>query len=71
MTLYNNLGGEQGIGQIVDDFYKLIMADNTLNHFFAHTDMQKQRRLQISFFSKIFEGQTNTQVARWRKHTRV
>ncbi|MGJ5672445.1 MAG: group I truncated hemoglobin [Nostochopsis sp.] len=56
MTLYNNLGGEQGIGQIVDDFYKLIMADNTLNHFFAHTDMQKQRRLQISFFSKIFEG---------------
>ncbi len=56
MTLYNNLGGEQGIGQIVDDFYKRVMADNTLNQFFAHTDMEKQRRLQIAFFSKIFEG---------------
>jgi hemoglobin len=56
MTLYNNLGGEQGIGQIVDDFHKRILADNTLKGYFAKTDMAKQRAHQVAFFSKIFEG---------------
>ncbi len=55
-TLFDKLGGKQGIEQIVDEFYKRIMADNTLNHFFAKTDMDKQRRQQIAFFAQIFDG---------------
>lgn len=55
-TLFDKLGGQQGLEQIVDEFYKRVMADNTLNHFFAHTDMDKQRHQQITFFSQIFEG---------------
>jgi hemoglobin len=56
MTLFSNLGGEQGIGQIVDEFHKRILADGTLKPFFATTDMAKQRSHQVAFFSKIFEG---------------
>ncbi len=55
-TLFDKLGGQQGIDQIVDDFYKRIMADSTLNHFFANTDMDKQRRHQAALFSQIFDG---------------
>ena len=55
-TLFDQLGGQQGIEQIVDDFYKRIMADNTLNHFFANTDMDKQRRHQAALFSQMFDG---------------
>ncbi|MBW4631049.1 MAG: group 1 truncated hemoglobin [Iphinoe sp. HA4291-MV1] len=55
-TLFDRLGGHQGLEQIVDDFYKSIMADNTLNHFFAHTDIDKQRQKQVAFFAKIFDG---------------
>ena len=55
-TLFNKLGGQQGLEQIVDEFYKRILADNTLNHYFAHTDMVKQRHQQVAFFAKIFEG---------------
>lgn len=55
-TLFDKLGGQQGIDQLVDDFYKRVMADSTLNHFFAQTDMDKQRRHQAAFFSLIFDG---------------
>ena len=50
-TLYDKLGGQQAIEQVVDDFYKLVLADDSVNHFFAHTDMEKQRRHQTAFIS--------------------
>jgi hemoglobin len=50
-TLYEKLGGEQAVEQIVNDFYERVLADNTVNHFFTHTDMEKQRRHQTAFIS--------------------
>uniref|UniRef100_UPI001CCFBF7F group I truncated hemoglobin n=1 Tax=Oscillatoria salina TaxID=331517 RepID=UPI001CCFBF7F len=35
---------------------KLVMADDTVNHFFAHTDMEKQRRHQTAFISYALGG---------------
>lgn len=55
-TLFDKLGGQQGLEQVVDEFYKRIMADNTLNQFFAHTNIDKQRQKQVAFFAKIFDG---------------
>ncbi|WP_460200288.1 group I truncated hemoglobin [Scytonema sp. NUACC21] len=55
-TLFEKLGGQQGVEQIVDEFYKRVMGDATLNHFFAHTDMQKQYRHQAALFSQLFDG---------------
>jgi hemoglobin len=55
-TLYDKLGGQQAIEQVVDDFYKLVLADDSVNHFFAHTDMEKQRRHQTAFISYALGG---------------
>ncbi len=37
-TLYEKLGGEQAIKQVFYDFYTRVLADDTVNFFFAHTD---------------------------------
>lgn len=55
-TLYEKLGGQPAIEQVVDDFYQRVLADNTINQFFAHTDMEKQRRHQTAFISYALGG---------------
>ncbi|MEQ9356722.1 MAG: group 1 truncated hemoglobin [Coleofasciculus chthonoplastes F3-SA18-01] len=56
ITLYKKLGGQPVVAQIVDDFYKRVLADDTVNHFFANTDMEKQRRHQTAFVSHALGG---------------
>ncbi len=56
LTLYEKLGGQPVVAQIVDDFYKRVLADDTVNHFFANTDMEKQRRHQTAFVSHALGG---------------
>ncbi len=55
-NLYEELGGQQAIERVVDDFYKRVLADDTVNHFFAHTDMEKQRHHQSAFISYALGG---------------
>ncbi|MBU5445103.1 group 1 truncated hemoglobin [Paenibacillus sp. MSJ-34] len=55
-TLYEQLGGEETIGKVVDYFYELVLADDTVNHFFANTDMEKQRLHQTKFISFALGG---------------
>lgn len=55
-TLYDKLGGREAIDAMVDEFYKRILADDTINHFFADTDMEKQRRHQAAFISFAVGG---------------
>lgn len=50
-SLYERLGGQEAIKQVVDVFYNRILADETVSHFFDHTDMEKQRRHQTLFIS--------------------
>ena len=57
-SLYEKLGGQPAVERIVNDFYKLVLADDTVNEFFAHTDMEKQRRHQTAFISYAL-GATN------------
>ncbi|USG66172.1 group 1 truncated hemoglobin [Brevibacillus ruminantium] len=54
--LYEKLGGEEAIAKVVDYFYDLVLADETVNHFFAHTDMAKQRQHQTKFISYALGG---------------
>lgn len=56
LTLYEQLGGEEYIQKIVDDFYKYVLADDSINQFFANTDMDKQRRHQTAFISYALGG---------------
>ncbi|MEM1505786.1 group 1 truncated hemoglobin [Domibacillus sp. 8LH] len=56
-TLYEKVGGEEAIAKVVDYFYsELVLKDDTVNHFFEHTDMEKQRRHQTKFISFALGG---------------
>ncbi|WP_210366926.1 group 1 truncated hemoglobin [Bacillus sp. REN3] len=55
-TLYERLGGQEGISKVVDVFYDYVLADETVNHFFVNTDMTKQRQHQSLFISWAVGG---------------
>ncbi len=55
-SLYDKMGGESAIKEMVDDFYRDVLADDTVSHFFTHTDMEKQRRHQTAFISYALGG---------------
>lgn len=55
-TFYSKYGGEETISKVVDYFYDLVLADDTVNHFFADTDMEKQRKHQTKFISYALGG---------------
>ncbi|WP_053363661.1 group 1 truncated hemoglobin [Bacillus sp. FJAT-27251] len=56
-SLYEKLGGEEAIGKVVDYFYnELVLKDESVNHYFEHTDMDKQRRHQTKFISFALGG---------------
>ncbi|MES1039727.1 group I truncated hemoglobin [Peribacillus simplex] len=56
-TLYEKVGGEEAIAKVVDYFYsELVLKDETVNHFFEKTDMEKQLRHQTKFISFALGG---------------
>ena len=55
-TLYDKMGGQSAIKDTVDDFYRDVLADEIVSHFFDHTDMAKQRRHQTAFISYALGG---------------
>lgn len=56
-SLYEKIGGEEVIAKVVDYFYQeLVLKDDTVKHFFAHTDMEKQREHQTKFISFALGG---------------
>lgn len=56
-SLYEKVGGEKGVGKVVDYFYdELVLKDPTVNHFFEGTDMDKQREHQTKFISFALGG---------------
>lgn len=55
-TFYDKYGGEETIAKVVDYFYDLVLADDTVNHFFTNTDMEKQRKHQTKFISYALGG---------------
>lgn len=55
-TLFERLGGESTVETAVDKFYIRVMEDSRINHFFAGTDMKKQREQQKAFLIFVFGG---------------
>lgn len=55
-TLYEQLGGKEGIKKVVDRFYDKVLADPIIKDFFRDTDMEKQRRHQTLFISWVTGG---------------
>jgi hemoglobin len=55
-TLFEQIGGEQMIVEVVDDFYDRVLADPELKPFFKNTSMEKLRYMQQEFFSAALDG---------------
>lgn len=55
-TLYERVGGEQAINELIHEFYDRVIADPELKPFFKNTSMDKLRRMQREFFSVALDG---------------
>lgn len=55
-TLFEKLGGEAAVNAAVDIFYRKVLADDSISHFFDSTDMAEQHAKQKSFLTMAFGG---------------
>ena len=55
-TLYEKLGGEKTVKLVVEKFYRRVLNDDRIKHFFDEVDMFKQKIHQIDFLTYAFEG---------------
>ena len=55
-SLYDRLGGDQVLEKAVDIFYRRILRDMSISHFFLDVDMYQQRTKQRLFLSMVFGG---------------
>lgn len=55
-SLFDKLGGAAAIDLAVDKFYKRVLQDDRIKHFFAGVDMVSQRTHQKAFLTYAFGG---------------
>jgi hemoglobin len=55
-TLYERLGGHDGIRAVVDDFYDRLVADDDLGPYFEGADVDSLRRTQTDFLCEAAGG---------------
>jgi len=55
-TLYDRLGGHDGIRAVVDDFYDRLLADDDIGPFFEGADLAELRRTQTDFLCEAAGG---------------
>lgn len=55
-SLFERLGGEGAVDAAVDIFYRKVLADERISHFFDTVDMDRQRSKQKAFLTYAFGG---------------
>ena len=55
-SLYEQLGGKPAVEAAVDLFYRKVLTDNRIKHFFSGVDMDKQMAKQKAFLTLVFGG---------------
>ena len=55
-TIYEQLGGAPAMDAAVDIFYRKVLTDDRIAHFFDAVDMDKQRSKQKAFLTMAFGG---------------
>ena len=58
-VLFEKIGGEAAVNAAVDIFYRKVLADDSISHFFDNTDMAAQHAKQKSFLTMAFGGPNN------------
>lgn len=55
-SLYERLGGEAAVEAAVDIFYRKVLSDERIAHYFEDVDMSVQRAKQKAFLTLAFGG---------------
>jgi hemoglobin len=55
-TIFERIGGEAAVDAAVDIFYRKVLADDRISHFFDTVDMDRQRAKQKAFLTVAFGG---------------
>jgi hemoglobin len=55
-SLYDRLGGEAAVNAAVDIFYRKVLKDERICHFFDDVDMERQAAKQKAFLTYAFGG---------------
>ena len=58
-TLYEQLGGEAALDEAVERFYRKMLADERVAHFFDDVDMDQQIAKQKGFLTMVLGGPNN------------
>lgn len=58
-SLYERLGGEGAVNAAVELFYRKVLADGRIAHFFDGVDMDDQIAKQKAFLTMAFGGPNN------------
>ncbi len=59
MSIYEKIGGEAAVDAAVDIFYKKVLSDDRISHFFDTIDMAGQIQKQKAFLTMAFGGPNN------------
>ena len=55
-SLYERIGGEAAVDVAVDLFYRKVLSDDRISHYFDTVDMDRQRVKQKAFLTYAFGG---------------
>ena len=58
-SLYEELGGAPAIAAAVDIFYRKVLGDDRIAHFFDGVDMERQAAKQQGFLTMVLGGPNN------------
>ncbi|MEO6368960.1 MAG: group 1 truncated hemoglobin [Steroidobacteraceae bacterium] len=59
VSIYERIGGDAAVDAAVDIFYRKVLRDPRISHFFDTVDMDKQRAKQKAFLTVAFGGPNN------------
>jgi len=59
MSLYQQLGGQNAVDTAVEVFYRKVLSDDRISHFFDDVDMDSQIAKQKAFLTMAFGGPNN------------
>ncbi|GAA3532351.1 group 1 truncated hemoglobin GlbN [Amycolatopsis ultiminotia] len=55
-TSYDEIGGQEALITVVDDFYARVLADPDLAPFFRGTNLPRLKGMQVEFFAAALGG---------------
>ncbi len=59
VSVYEKIGGEAAVNAAVDIFYRKVLMDDRISHFFDTVDMEAQHAKQKAFLTMAFGGPNN------------